>query len=120
VNERRVISDRPPRIPIRLIIEGQPGALDLDALIDTGFDGQVLLPSVLISPAVAALGVFDWRLADGSGVRTPLFTGDLYIGNLAAGPVIIAVLGNEILIGRGVTERFTVTFDHDRRVIVEP
>ncbi len=103
-----------------LSIDGQGSTLDFDALIDTGFDGQVLLPSAFISSTTPTLGVLDWSLADGSRVRTPVFTGDLYIGSLSAGRVLIAALGDEILLGGGVTQQFIVTFDHDRQVIVEP
>jgi hypothetical protein len=33
---------------------------------------------------------------------------------------VISVLGDEPLVGRGVTDRFAVTLDHGRRVIVAP
>ena len=50
MNRFRVISDGSPYVSGRLHIYGQPTALDLEMLIDTGFDGQVLLPAALIPP----------------------------------------------------------------------
>lgn len=116
----RVVSTHPPYIPITLSIRGQSGALELEALVDTGFDGDVVVPPAAIATDTASTKDLVWYQADGSAVRAPGYVGELRIGSTRVAPIIVSALGNLPIIGRGITSRFTVTFDHDRRVIVEP
>lgn len=120
MNQNRVVSRRPPYVPITLTIRGQPGSVEVEALIDTGFDGEVIVPAALILATTPPIGQSGWRLADGSQISTPAYTGVLQIGGMRVAPIAVTALGDEPIIGRAVTRRFTVTFDHDRQVVVEP
>lgn len=33
---------------------------------------------------------------------------------------LVVTLGNEVMIGRGITDKFKIIFDHGRKVIIEP
>jgi predicted aspartyl protease len=90
------------------------------ALVDTGFDGYLALPSA----QGALLGEPDslepWRLADGRTVYLPEYRGTLELVGLPPSiPAIILVLGEEFILGRAALNHFRITFDHGRRIIIE-
>lgn len=91
-----------------------------DALLDTGFDGDLVVPRSFEAVAGIPNGIGEFFLADGSAVRCPVYLGSVEIGALGAFPVEIAALADECLMGRGLSDRFTVTLDHGRRIVVEP
>ncbi len=115
---QRVVSSHFPYLPLRLQI--RESAYQLQALLDTGFDGYVTVPPELMVGDQPADGHEIWRLADGSEVLTPWYRGSVSIGDLAPVSVVVIELGDEPLIGRGVADGFNVILDHGRRVIVEP
>jgi predicted aspartyl protease len=93
--------------------------LEVEPLVDTGFDGGVCLPADAIDPALVPSRHLVWGLADGSEVVAPAFTGSVQIGELPPVRTVIIFLGDSSLLGRHVTDHFSVTFDHGQRVIVE-
>ncbi len=111
-------SSRFPYIPITLQVLNRN--IKTEALIDTGFDGAVTVPPEMILNGKPPQGYLPWTLADGKKVDAPYFLGKAKIGKFEAINVLITALGDEPLIGRGVTDKFKVTFDHGRKVIVEP
>jgi clan AA aspartic protease len=111
-------SDRFPYIRLQVEVRGHRH--DVEALIDTGFDGFMAVPPELLANGQPADDYYSWTLADGSRVVTPVYLGTVQIGDLAEVPAVIAALGDEPLIGRRVTDKFRVIFDHGKRVIVEP
>lgn len=114
----RFASDRFPYIPMRLSIRGH--VLDLEALIDTGFEGALIIPA----DALQLEGVPDtttrWILADGSSVGAPVYGAIVELGSLGSLMISVSVLGSEFLVGRKVTDQFTIILDHGQRVIIEP
>lgn len=62
---------------------------------------------------------FTWKLADGSFVETPVYHGIVQVVGLKSVPALITVLGDDYVLGRGVIDRFKVSFDHGRKVVVE-
>jgi predicted aspartyl protease len=94
--------------------------IDLEALVDTGFDGGVVVPARLIDPSIRPDTHLSWTLADGSHMRTPAYVATVRVGTLPAVMTVVIALGDEPLVGREVTDRFRVTFDHGREIIVEP
>lgn len=114
---QRVESSRFPFLPLRLTVGDD--VIEVEARIDTGFDGGIALPPELAASAMpVALEVYG--LADESQVRAPLYRGIVGIGNLLAFRVDITALGDEPIAGQGVTDRFSVLLDHGRRVLLEP
>ena len=115
---RRVESPRYPYLPIRLSAGGAEHVFE--ALLDTGLDGDVVVPEGMIPASAEVGGTTTYQLGDGTLVRAPWYTGTLRIGELAAVRVAVAVLGPEYIVGRGVAARYAVLLDRGRRVVVEP
>jgi predicted aspartyl protease len=92
---------------------------DFEPLVDTGFSGGLAVPADLIPSSVAPDTYPIWRLADGTEVMTPAYTGYITIGNLPPVLTDIIALENAHLLGRAVTNNFRVIFDHGQEVIVE-
>ena len=115
---QRVESTRFPYLPLRIDLGS--AVLELEALIDTGFDGALVLPAAAVPDGVSPLGVQLYGPADGSEARAPVYAGSVSVGELPAVRVEITVLGSEAILGRGVTDRSAVLLERGRRVVVEP
>lgn len=112
-----LISSRFPYIRVSLHFLRRK--LNIDALVDTGFDGDMIVPSKMILNGEPPRGYLPWTLANEEEVNAPYFLGKVRIGKFKPINVLITVLGDEPLIGRKVTDRFKVIFDHGKKVIVE-
>ena len=110
-------SSRFPYVPIRWQVGQQTH--QADALLDTGFDGGIAVPPTFLEEQAADL-YQRWTLADGRQVQAAVFRGTVQLGTFHPKPTYIVALGDEHIIGLGVLNNFTVTFDHGRRVIVSP
>ncbi len=114
----RVVSSRFPYLPLTLTVHGRTATIE--ALLDTGFDGDVAVPLVLVGEEVAADTHLRWILADGSQAWAPAYLGTARLGNFGPFPILLTAIGNEPIVGRGLTDRFLVILDYGQRVIVEP
>ena len=114
---RRLTSSRFPYLPLQ--IEVRQRREELEAFVDTGFDGDVAVPPNLITNGEPPDGYVPWRLADGSLIFAPAYLGAVRVGEMGTFPVVITAIGDEPLLGRGLTDRFKVTFDHGRQIILE-
>ena len=112
-----VISSRFPYLPLELTVRGRTE--QVEALLDTGFDGDIVLPAGFVPDERRPDTYLQWILADESLVRAPAYLGTVRIGAFGPFDCAITVLGEEAIVGRSVTNRFAVTLDHGRRVIVE-
>lgn len=117
MNQSHVVSARFPYLPLHLEVRHR--VADVEALLDTGFDGDVIVPSHLVTNGQAPNGHLRWELADGSRVLAPYYLGMVRIGTLGPYPVVVTALGDEPMVGRKLIERFTVILDHGQRLIVE-
>jgi predicted aspartyl protease len=116
--DRRLTSSHYPYIPIHLQLAGSEHLLE--ALLDTGFDGDVVLPADLV-PANRTPDVYlPGRLADDSEFLAPAYSGVIRIDDFDAFMVAVMALGGETLVGRGVADRFRITLDHGQMLTVEP
>lgn len=113
-----IVSRRFPYLPIRLEIRLEEH--DLEALLDTGFDGDVVVPRALVASRFPPDGHIRWTLADGSGLLAPYYVGTVRVGQLPPISAVVTVLGDEPLVGVGVARHFAVTLDHGRQVIIAP
>lgn len=119
MNHRIVVTSRRfPYLPVRVEVHGF--VYEGYALLDTGFDGDVILPERCVSDIGAAGWHRHYILADGSEVRAPIYDGSLAFNGLGPFPSVIAVIGDEALIGVHAIRRFRVILDHGQRVVVEP
>ena len=118
MNNGRYISSRFPYLAVR--IEARLQVADVEALLDTGFDGDVAVPQSLVTDSQPPDGHSRWALADGSTVLVPYYQGTTHLGDLGPFPATVIALGDEPLVGAGVARHVTIILDHGRRVIVEP
>ena len=106
-------------LPVRVDIRGQRE--EELALIDTGYDGNLVIPTTWRSRLGLPDGRTSIELGDGSIVPgAPFYLGTLEIVGFYSTPLRITVLGNEYILGRGVLDRFEITLDHGQRLIVRP
>jgi predicted aspartyl protease len=90
----------------------------IPALVDTGFDGFLVLPEAYLSRLGDPDFVGRWILADGSAVGAAKFRGSVRITGLRElVQASITCLGAEIILGRAIVDHFAVTFDHGRRIV---
>jgi hypothetical protein len=62
-----------------------------------------------------------WTLADGSTVLAPSYLGRVEVADLGdkgTFAAVISVLGDEPIIGRALANRFSITLDHGRQLIL--
>jgi predicted aspartyl protease len=90
-------------------------------MIDPGFEGFVIVPPDLIPLDAFLVDQVRWRLGNGSVVESPVYLATLSFVGIGMGVgVLVAQMGDEVIVGRGVTDHFRVTFDHGAQVIIEP
>ena len=116
---RLVSSRRVPYLPITIEIPELRLTLSLEALLDTGFTGEVSLPTSSMPNGVGVLGYVTLRMADDSPVTAPAYLVTIRIGDTGLSPISIVVLGTEPVLGLGVITQFRTVIDHDRSVTVE-
>ena len=114
----RLTNDRFPYIPLRLTVKDR--TFRTEALLDTGFDGDAIVPAGLIGQDTQPDSYVTWTLADGSTVLAASYLGSVELEGLGRYPVLVSVLGDEPLVGRGFSDRFRIVLDHGVRLTVEP
>jgi len=112
-----VVSTHFPYLPIRVTV-GQR-TFEGEALVDTGFDDDFAIQHDKIANGAPPDEYRTFRLADGSRVVAAIYYGRLQIGDLPPVDVDVSTVGDEPLLGRGVTDQYSLTFDHGRRLLVE-
>jgi predicted aspartyl protease len=118
MNDWRLVSERFPYISLRLTLGRY--SRQIEALIDTGFDVDVIVPINFPNRGLQPFQFLDAYLADRSQISVPTFAGVARIGKVEIASVLVLTLGDVAIVGTNVISRFTVTLDHGRRVIVEP
>jgi predicted aspartyl protease len=93
---------------------------EIEAMVDTGFDGSLILPVSLTSRFGLHDSMTTWRLGDGSLVNAVSYDVDVQFRGLdGAHRVVASLLGDLALIGRGLTDRFLLILDHGRQLTIE-
>jgi predicted aspartyl protease len=72
-SDNQVVSEHFPYLPLRILVAGR--AIETEALLDTGFDGAVVLPTDLLGAEMAPERLAIWQLADGSDLQAPIYPG---------------------------------------------
>ena len=115
---QRIISSRFPYIPVRVQLGRR--TFNVEALLDTGFDGAIILPSALVANGAPVERYVRVVLADSSRVLAATYVGTLRIGGMPPFRARIIALGDEPIIGLTATNRYYVGLDHGRQIIIEP
>jgi hypothetical protein len=114
----RIESDRFPFLPMRATVNDR--TVEAMALLDTGFDGDLVVPLAEIAGGQPPDEYRIWSLADGSEVETPIYYGSVQVGGFPPLDADIAGLGDEAIVGRGVGDHYRIILEHGQHVIVEP
>ena len=118
MNRWPVISERFPLVPV--MIEFASAVREAEALLDTGFDGDIVLPAAMIPAGEPVFTTASFRLANESSIHVPVFRAATVVGGSRVRPTFVAAVGSVPMIGRRLIRHFAVTLDHGRRVVVEP
>lgn len=95
----------------------------IEALIDTGFNGELLLPlQVAIPLGLQLAGAAPYRLADGSISQQMLFTANIGWGTTNRTATVNVVNSDTALIGGGLLHGYVLLVDFQKKqlVIKEP
>jgi predicted aspartyl protease len=108
-----------PSLRVRFVASGVTGYAD--AIVDTGFDGYLVVPETLIGTLPEPRYYRRYRTASGEPVVTVAYDGSVELVD-QPGPIAarIIALGDEYLVGIQTLNHFRVTLDHGQHVIVEP
>jgi predicted aspartyl protease len=125
---KRLISTKYPYLPLTIrvrINKSKHLALDTQALIDTGFSGDIVVPTTGELQQFPPDAYATWTMADGSEVLAPIFLGTIRFPHLDEDVaemvgVTVTVLGDQALIGQSILRHFTLTLDHGKQVTLEP
>jgi predicted aspartyl protease len=117
----RLVSEHFPYLPIEVIFPSLAIWLRLEALLDTGFDGGLIIPEDAAQRLGPPEGLSHWRLPDGTELTTPDWEGLLELrGVIRDLAVTVSALGDETIMGRAAMSHFAIVLDHGRRLVVEP
>jgi predicted aspartyl protease len=125
---RKLTSRKYPFLPLSIRVrmtKNKHLELDTHALIDTGFSGDIVIPSTEEIKKHEPDAYATWTMADGSEVLASMFLGTIRFPALDEDVaemvgVTVTVLGDQALIGQSILKHFTLTLDHGKQVILEP
>jgi clan AA aspartic protease len=105
-----------PRIPVSLF--GNRAELTLDALIDTGFDGALCVPTLLAIPLGLELhGRIQYELADGTIKRELTFQAIVHLGTEVHRTEIILTESEDTLLGSELLDGYVLEIDYGNRTV---
>lgn len=117
VKNKSVTSSRFPYLPIEVSTTKKD--FELEALLDTGYSGGVIIPPKLITNGEVSGWKVDCKLADNSIIEVPAYLGSVRLGNKKLNNIAVLIMGDEPIIGREVIKHFKITLDHGRKIILE-
>lgn len=92
---------------------------ELEALLDTGYDGGVILPPKLITNGEVSGWLVNCKLADNRIIEVPAYLGSVKLGGKRLKDITVLVMGDEPIIGRSLIKHFKIILDHGRKIILE-
>ncbi len=124
----KLISSKYPFLPLTIRVRvSNRKQIDLhtQALIDTGFSGDIVVPATEELKQSSPDAYATWTMAGGSEVMAPIFLGSIRFPELDEDVaemvgVTVTVLGDQALIGQSILRRFRLTLDHGKQVTLEP
>lgn len=108
---------------VTLTVAGEHSQSQIEALLDTGFTGEIQLPLQIAVPLGLKLaGVAPFRLADGELKHFMLFSASIHWGTKLRTVTATVVDTDTPLIGGGLLHGYVLVVDFDKRqlTIKEP
>ena len=111
-----------PYIPVTVVLNKRIETIE--ALLDTGFDGDLIIPENLMTNGKPPDSYLRYTLADQeTSVLAPTYLGRVEVAGIGDGgeyAAIISVLGTEAILGRNLARHFHITLDHGRELRIRP
>jgi len=105
-----------PRLKVK--VAGLKGTIDLEAIVDTGFNGDLCIPTTLaVQIGLILEYVHDVELADGSRKRVPVYSCNIELNDLKRRAEVILTDGTDALIGANMLKSSTMTINYKTRKI---
>lgn len=105
-----------PRLNVK--VEGLRGVIELDAIVDTGFNGDLCIPmTVAVQLGLILEYVHEVQLADGSRKRVPVYSCNAELNGLKQRAEVILTDGTDALIGANMLKTLTVTINYIARKV---
>lgn len=114
---KKVIFLNFPYLPIKIVVN--ENTYKVEALLDTGFDGNIILPPNLFFNGKLPKRFVDCKLADNSIIEVPIYVGFVELGDKKLNNITVLIMGDEPIIGREVIKHFKITLDHGRKILLE-
>ncbi len=103
---------------IKIVVGGIRMQVEIEALIDTGFDGKVSIPSIIATQLGLELISLEWvELADGSIISSLIFKGQATLGGQTLEVEMMLTDADEALIGTGLLASYRLEIDFVNRTI---
>ena len=120
--EKSFTSGHFPYLPITVLINKH--LQTFEALLDTGFDGDIVIPEDCVPKGQTPDSYFHLTLADPTAtVLAPSYLGKVEVANLGdsgASAAIICALGTVAIIGRNLARKFHISLEYGRRITIRP
>lgn len=105
-----------PRLKVK--VAGLKGTIDMEAIVDTGFNGDLCMPTTLaVQIGLILEYVHDVELADGSRKRVPVYSCNIELNDLKRRAEVILTDGTDALIGANMLKSSTMTINYKTRKI---
>jgi len=106
-----------PRLKVR--VAGLRGVIGLDAIVDTGFNGDLCMPVTLaVQLGLILEYVHEVELADGSRKRVPVYSCDVELNGLKRRAEVILTDGTDALIGVNMLKTSRITINYIARKVI--
>jgi len=115
--EGRIDNLLSPRLKVK--VAGLRGIIELDAIVDTGFNGDLCIPITLaVQLGLILEYVHEVELADGSRKRVPVYSCDVELNGLKRRAEVILTDGTDALIGANMLKTSRVTINYIARKVI--
>jgi len=115
--EGRINNLLSPRLKVK--VAGLRGIIELDAIVDTGFNGDLCIPITLaVQLGLILEYVHEVELADGSRKRVPVYSCDVELNGLKRRAEVILTDGTDALIGANMLKTSRVTINYIARKVI--
>ncbi len=114
--EGRIDELSSPRLKVK--VAGLRGTIELEAIVDTGFNGDLCIPITLaVQIGLILEYVHDVELADGSRKRVPVYSCNVELNDLKRRAEVILTDGTDALIGANMLKSSSMTINYKTRKV---
>lgn len=105
-----------PRLKVK--VAGLRGTIELEAIVDTGFNGDLCIPITLaVQLGLILEYVHEIELADGSRKRVPVYSCNVELNTLKRRVEVILTDGTDALIGANMLKSSSMTINYKERKV---